>query len=430
MKNRFGALLCALILFTGVQMTIAQDIPRPLTTITFPQDSLVSFSPDASRVMIIHPDHNLYIHDPISAESLLTITHNMDHPVNSISWNVDNTAALLITSKSIIWLDTETGDTKVVFLAPDDYEIVGADFFQDRAIVARVATTVGPSDLGDFETHVWDADTLQEILSLPVGDDCLLESPADPFSAEVIRFLRGHPAFLDWCFPHIEWSPDQTRYLRWNFWNSGDPMPIEIYDTASGEMQAAFSHCPIYDSDDQNCETTAYLESVLWSPDGTKIVSLPMNATDKVKVWDVRTGTVQDLSFPAASEDAALNGVGWNSNTQIAAWASNGHIFVWDVQTGDLRFDWFHAHNAATGARWLFDNKLVLTWGENVPWSLTAGEIWNAASGEKLALIPGTSVKDVVEDPANGFLYIIFRDHIDAFELSHLASVWDVDGAG
>ena len=48
--------------------------------------------------------------------------------------------------------------------------------------------------------------------------------------------MGANREFTVYSYPEITRSPDQTRCLRWNYWNTAEPIPIGVYDAASGEL--------------------------------------------------------------------------------------------------------------------------------------------------------------------------------------------------
>lgn len=401
----------------------AQDVPRADITIPFAPDSMVRISPDFSRMVVIEPDQTIIIYDLTDYESRVIVSVAFDDEetgrIEWVVWKEDSSLILFRTERGLYLLNALTGDIQTVYTSDSDEVGVGGFAFLHEFIIARIETRSVVGFLSEYEIYAWDAQTLEQTLFLPAGDDCLREAPADDFAAEVVAVFRTTPC------PRTLWSPDQTRYLFWSFWNSSAPKPIEVYDAETQTLLFELKHCAMFDGN-EDCEMTAELEEVSWSPDGTKIISLPLKGRDLIRIWDGRTGE-QIQSLGPVHDDGQFTGplgLTWHTNSQIATWEDTGHIFIWDLETGELMFDWYHNDNVVRDARWIKNGQLVVTWGDGVPGSRVVGQIWHASSGEKLALIIDSTLKDVVENADRSLLYFIFYDRVDIWYVDQFAEVW------
>jgi WD40 repeat protein len=421
-------LLVSCVLLIGLYVPgFAQDVPRTYETIPFAPYSLVEISPDVSKMLVVEPDQTILIYDLTDYEALVTVKISFDsEDTGAIKWAIwkdDSSSILFKTVKGIFLFNAITGEIKSVYTGHSDEVTVGAIAFFQESIVARVGTVDVIGFTSEYETYAWDAQTLEQTLFLPVGDDCLSETPTDAFAAEVVAVFRTTP-----CLTML-WSPDQTRYLFWNFWNSGPPEPIEVYDADTQTLLFELRHCATFEGN-EDCEVTANLEDVRWSPDGTKIVSLPEYSRDLIHIWDGQTGELLHALNPIRIGDADFQlGVVWHGSEQLATWESSSHILVWDVETGELIFDWYHDDSLVKNVRWIRDGQLTMTWGDGTPWSRVVGQIWNARSGEKLALMIDSSPEDVVEDPDRGRLFLILYDRVEVWYLSELVEAWKLEPA-
>lgn len=430
---RWGGLVCTLFVLCLMSGSAhGQDILRPAGTITYPEDSAVGISPDASRILVIEPDGKTTIYN--SYGSLLLTTKFEGEPIfmpsarwrRPIAWSPDNTQALFFSYNTLYWLDATSGTIQEVASFPDQ-TITKAGFFEDTYLIASAGRDTG-SSLADQQMIVWDKATFEEMLRLTPSDSCLLELPSDPFEARLVRLMREQRYFV--CYPRIEWNADQTQYLRWSFWNSSPPASIDVYETGNDEPLLQLRHCAVM-SDETPCRL-AELGAVAWSSDESRIVSIPGYGEEHISIWDALTGDLLYSLPPVTREGEWKQPDGLrirNDGQQVMVIANTGTVFMWDMTSGVLLHEWQHDESVITGAEWIYGNSLVIQWGEITPWSLAAGVIWDANTGEKLALIasPKAALNQVVEDQSKGLLLLVWSTQIEIFDLATLAEVWQIN---
>lgn len=434
---RWGSLLCTLFIL-GLMSGSAhgQDILHPADTISYPENSAVGISPDASHILVIEPEGKTTVYD--SSGSVLLTTQFEGEPIfmpsaqwrRPIVWSDDNSSALLFSHSTLYWLDVSAGNFQEVASFPGQW-IIKAGFFQGVYLIVSIGRDID-SSFADQQMVVLDKATFEEVLPFSPDDSCLLGLPADPLEQGLVRLMREESYFQ--CYRPIEWNADQTQYLRWSYWNSSPPDTINVYDVDSDEPRLQLRHCA-RETNETPCRL-ADLEAVNWSPDGTRIVSLPgYNGQELIKVWDAFTG---DLLY--ALQPVSQNGDGnypvamrfRDDSQQILVIINGGIIFIWDLASGELRYEWHHDDSQIFNAQWIYDNELVIQWGKPTPWSRTAGVIWDADTGEKLALIaspasPGTALNQVIEDQRASLLLLVWSTQIEIFDLNYLATVWRLD---
>jgi WD40 repeat protein len=143
---------------------------------------------------------------------------------------------------------------------------------------------------------------------------------------------------------------------------------------------------------------TGAVQSVGWSPDGTRVVSAGDDA--QVHVWDARTG---QLYFRLPGHQDSVQAVGWSPDGQYIASGSRDHtVRVWNAATGQL-VSIYRGHTYGVN---------TLAWAPtNIGYQVaSAGDaqethIWYATSGQ-LYYIHSTPGKDVSAPPYNRVLSV------------------------
>lgn len=143
---------------------------------------------------------------------------------------------------------------------------------------------------------------------------------------------------------------------------------------------------------------SAAVQSVDWSPDGTRVVSAGDDA--QVHVWDARTGR---LYLRLLGHQDSVQAVGWSPDGQyIASGSRDQTVRVWNASTGGL-VSIYRGHSYAVN---------TLAWapaniGQQIASAGDAQEthIWFATSGQ-LNYIHSTPGKDVSAPPYNRTLSV------------------------
>jgi WD40 repeat protein len=104
----------------------------------------------------------------------------------------------------------------------------------------------------------------------------------------------------------------------------------------------------------------AAVNSVAWSPDGTRIASGSNDAT--VRIWDVQTGTVLQVDESAVAAAWSPDG------TQFASVSIEGTIRLWDAHAYTVIHMWTTDHsyyaNPMWSIAWSLDGSLVASGGD------------------------------------------------------------------
>lgn len=137
------------------------------------------------------------------------------------------------------------------------------------------------------------------------------------------------------------------------------------------------------------------VNSVAWSPDGTKIASasrdrtvqiiqIVVSSSDSIITYTGNTVTGGDLVLTYRGHQNAVNSVAWSPDgTKIVSASSDGTVQVWNTQTGKTIISKDQRGIIATAA-WSPDGKFIASGG-----SQKAVQVWNASDGRTIATYQG-----------------------------------------
>jgi hypothetical protein len=403
---------------------LAQDIPRPLYSIPFMSRSIVGISPDASHIAIWESSQQLTLYDMAKFYKPLLTTPIKDN-IRELVWSSDHADLLLVTYEKLYLLDVPGNVIKQIGHSLDKAQFMVVQFFQDdRYIVAQIGHVSG-SSIDDPETYVWDAHTLNEVLHLPATHHCPAAFVPNAFSAQITHFMR-QGGFLQ-CPTYGKWNAAQSQYLTWMFWNTSKATTIKIYDSATQKLNFELSHYSVYST--SQTPLLADLAEVIWSPDGSRIVSVPQFGRDKINVWDATTGKLIFSLLPITSTDKDGTGAGdlfplfSPDGKQLITAGTTGYFFVWDMKSGHLVYEWHFSNYWVRGAKWIYNNSLVVGWGLLEPSSRKGVSIWDAATGNLRALLAvDADPETVVENKKNNLLLVVSSTSIEIYDLVKLAT--------
>ena len=190
----------------------------------------------------------------------------------------------------------------------------------------------------------------------------------DVNTGECLKTLEGHSLFVN----SVAYSPDGTKIIS----GSGD-RTVKIWDANTGECLKTFEgHLD-------------RVNSVVYSPDGTKIISGSWDET--IKIWDANTGqcfkTMKGDSRGAYSVAYSPDG------TKIISGSRDKTIKIWDANTGKwlktLNGDSDHVCSVA----YSIDGTKIISGSGYWSGAKDVGEIkiWDANTGECLQTLEGHS---------------------------------------
>ncbi len=176
----------------------------------------------------------------------------------------------------------------------------------------------------------------------------------------------------------ITWSPDGTQYAvgggeRICHPNDKTASGIQIYDGATSEIITTLlgHNCPV--------------ESLAWSPDGTKLASVSRVIGEPIMIWDVKTG-----QLITESQGSALGGksLSWHPDgTRIAGIilprSPSAPAYIWDAATGIRMITEpvdGGASNPVSEVKWSPDGRLLAT-------AHRQGDIINIWDAQSLTLV-------------------------------------------
>ncbi len=126
-----------------------------------------------------------------------------------------------------------------------------------------------------------------------------------------VRTLKGHKKAVE----SVAFSPDGTKIA-----SGSHDSTIKLWDVQSGELLNTFKG------------GKDAVESVSFSPDGTMIASGSYDWT--IKLWDVQSSTLVSV---IEDKGSAINDIAFSSDgTMIVSVGEYGDIKLWDVETGRL----------------------------------------------------------------------------------------------
>ncbi len=373
----------------------------------------VAFSPDDQKLAAGDRDGYLNVWD-YETGTLQTRADNDDGSIKAISWSPDGNGHLACGGDSLIriWSDSGTilrtintgrdGSIHTAAWSPDGGHLLEAGNRIVRSWDATASDAVDWALIGAYGGYgrpAWSPDGRR--IAVGSGELWLL----DPTSG------KASGRFEDAGFS-AAWSPDGSRVAS-NDWNL-----IKIFNVASESLERSLSgHSEVvttlswsptgdaiasgsldktvrlWDPEGHWIRNTDPAEShgnsvnaVSWSPDGRLLAS--GSDDDQLKIWSAADGVLQKTISHAYD----VHGVAWSPGGGRLASASREGVKVWDAGSGDLLatlgygINW-HYYEAA----WSPGGAYLAAAGHQVDGTWGSLEVYDAASGELLLLLRGSS---------------------------------------
>ncbi|CUA72700.1 Notchless protein homolog 1 [Mus musculus] [Rhizoctonia solani] len=309
----------------------------------------IDISPDGEHIVSGSLDYTLHVWDAISGRLVLGPLTGHTRPVHFVRYSPDGSQILSCSDDEILrqW-DARTGDSLLV-IEPNKFtpapithdfgrKLLSASYSPD----SRSIVTVSPSS----GICLWNSDS-GEIVFGPI------KSVSTAISVEFST--DGTTLIPDWDDSTVNKSSAHSGHLVHTI------QPPNHVSRSAFAFSSDRSCNVVADSDTYNLrlykpntqtekETpgsfkghTDRIESVQFSPDGTRIVSGSHDNT--VHIWDVQTGT--SIFGPLRGHTDWVNSVAYSPNgTYVASASWDGTIRIWDTSTkldlspvGDWRLD-------------------------------------------------------------------------------------------
>lgn len=246
------------------------------------------------------------------------------------------------------------------------------------------------------QSLAWNVDNSRLAVSYDTGTLEIL----DPARQEVLTTLQVADNRVFSANPRIVWHPDNPEVLAVTSRYGSEAEIIKIYNVVSGQILNTLTPSPtIYNGED--------VRSMDWSPDGTMMVGAigfvgkaPINVY--LDVWDVVTGEVIQTLHTGSD---FLESVVWSPDgTKIAVGTNNNAVTVWETQTWEVLFR-LRGHRAAPHAiAWSPDgSKLLSASGIYEP----TIRMWDAETGRNIFTIPNADVSALAWHPTSQYFAII-----------------------
>jgi WD40 repeat protein len=252
----------------------------------------VAFNLRGTRLATANGDGAVKLWDPVSGKELLNLQAHADG-VEAVAFSPDGKhLASAGDDRTIKVWDVEAGNVvrtlkapytalRSVTFSPDGKRLASGGF--DDAVGSWFSLPPRFSAPGRHAVVVWDAETGEEVISLP------------------------HSGWAG----SVAWSPEGKRLA-----SGGGDGTVKVWDGATGrEIFTLIGHRGI-------------VLCVAWSPDGRRLASVDSRGR-AIRVWDARTGKE---AFTLKGHNGAVMGVAFSPDGRRLASASrDGTVKVWDA---------------------------------------------------------------------------------------------------
>jgi WD40 repeat protein len=342
----------------------------------------VSFSPDGTRIISADRD-TVKVWDARTGTVLLDLKTGSGG-VMAIS--PDGTRIITIDGTTLTVWDAQTG-TSLFALKGHTKPVTSASFSPD-------GTTIVTGSFPDRALKMWDAATGKALSERKGGtgdvsfspdgrrivtDDGATATVWDARTGTTLLELNGHPV------QRASFSPDGTRIVTAGLKadNPGKPddgkRDVTVWDARTGTALLELHG------------GAGWVQSVAFSPDGTRIVSTSARGDDsvgEVNVWDAKTGTALfDLRGFTGSVDRIVFSP---DGTRITTGAVHQEqtATVWDARTGIALLELHGGPGAVKSVAFSPDGARIVTAGgePELPGDAT---VWDARTGASLVELKG-----------------------------------------
>ena len=223
-----------------------------------------------------------------------------------------------------------------------NYNGMEAHFSPDDSAILYLGLEQFPDFSGLAAAYVFDAQTGQIIQTFTPGGDSRVKSAAwSPDGAQVgTALLNGEMVIWDYetgekietvvvdpngeWVDTVQWSPDGSKIAA----DIGDsPTTAGVWDTNTWDLLYTVAH-----------EQPALVLVAAWSPDGTRLLTTSGNAEqgaqdNTARIWDGATG--KELLVLRGYTEMVWSGDWSPSGERVATSSTDGTVRIWDASTGD-----------------------------------------------------------------------------------------------
>ncbi len=410
------------------------------------------WSPDSKKILTLGANcHSVVVWDVLSGNTPLIISESTSY-VFALHWSSDSKSIVTTSDTTLTSWDANTGSViskKSVGFAGRNFSPDGTKIILHDRIRLLIYDTKSGSHLSTLEGHTdnirdiaWSPDSRH--LATVSNDNTAILWDTD--TGAKLHTLRGHGSNVS----IVRWSPDSTRittgggkYVTLREPEEYSDFSVRIWDVRSGQLlHTMMPH-------------QAYVKSLSWNPEGTRIASCSMDSTtiiwnttmgDTVHILRGHSNAVYHAYWSPAGDRILTRGgdssaILWDAASgkrlftfgnfafyQESCWSPDGRqiatadrstVLIWNTGTGTI-LDTLQGHTAIVN---------TVIWSPNGKYIATASDqdktvlLWDAVSGEKLTTLSSSvyPIYALVWSPDGN------RLAVSAYSTDRTTAVWEVN---